>query len=94
MTSGLQNLKPVFSLRVVVAVPSAALRAQGLVVVQQLSVGIAAILSAAIGVHEQARHGRLRPKCALQGTGHQLLGHGGPDLPADDLLAGHVLKSA
>ena len=83
-----------FGLGVVVALTAAALRAQGLVLVQQLPIRVAAVLAAAVGVDEQARGGRLGPKGPLQGTGHQLCGHGGPDLPADDLLAGHVLKGA
>ena len=62
--------------------------------VQQLPVGVAAVLPTPVRVHEQARRGRLGPKRPLQGTGHQPFGHGGPDLPADELLAGRVLKSA
>ena len=54
-----------FRLRIVLAVASVALRAQGLTVVEQVAVGVAAILPAAVGVHEQARRRRLRPKSTL-----------------------------
>ena len=50
MTTGIQNLWSVLSLGVVVAVAASALRAQGLVVVEQLPVGVAAVLAAAVEV--------------------------------------------
>ena len=96
---GFEARPEAFGLCVVVAVAAAALRAQGLVVVQSFAVGIAAVLPALpgttpVGVDEQAGRGRLRPKGPLQGAGHQFFGHGGSDLPAHHLLAGHVLKGA
>ena len=54
-----------FGLCVVVAVAAAALRAHGLVVVQQFALGVAAVLPAPVRVDEQAGRGRLSPKGAL-----------------------------
>ena len=59
-----------FGLRVIIAVAAAALRAQGLVAVQQLPIGVAAVLptlpgTTPVGMHEQAWSGRLGPKRPL-----------------------------
>ena len=67
---GFEARPETFRLRIVVAIAPTALRAQGLVVVEQLAVGVAAILPAlpgttAVGMHEQARRRRLRPISAL-----------------------------
>ena len=45
-----------------VAVALAALRAQGPVLVEQGAVGVAALVPAAVGVHEQTRRGQLDQK--------------------------------
>ena len=54
-----------FGLRIIVAVAAAALRAQRLVVVQQLAVGVAAVLPTPVGMDHEARRGRLSPKSPL-----------------------------
>ena len=54
-----------FSLGIIVAVAATTLRAQGLVVVEQLAVGVATILFTPIGMHQQARREWLGPKGAL-----------------------------
>ena len=56
---------PTFDLRVIIAVAAAALRAHGLVVVQQFAVGIAAVLPAPVRVYEQAGSRRLGSKSPL-----------------------------
>ena len=83
-----------FGLSVVVAIPAAALRTEGLMVVEQLAIGVAAVLPAAVGVHNKPGRGRLGKKAPLQGRGDQLFGHGGGHVPAHDVLAARVLEGA
>ena len=88
-----------FGLGIVVALAATALRAHGLVVVEQLLVGVAAVLAAlpgttAVGVDEQAWGGRLGEKGPPQGRGDQFFRHGGPHVPAHHVLGVHVLKGA
>ena len=83
-----------FCLRIIVAVAAATLRAQGLVVVQQLAVHVATVLPAAVGVDKQVRCGRLSSKSALQGAGNQIFGHGSHHVPTHYLLADHILVRA
>ena len=83
-----------FDLGIIVAVAAPALRAHGSVLVQQLPIRVAAVLPAAVRMHQQAQRRRLGPKSPLQGPGDQFFRHGRPDLPADYVLAGHVLKGA
>jgi len=73
--------------------PAAALRGQGLVVMEPLPVDIAAVLPATVGMHEELG-GQLRQKRALQGGGDQFFGHGGGYVPAHEVLAVHVLEGA
>ena len=59
-----------FGLGVIIAVAAAALRAQGLVTVQQLPIGVAAVLptlpgTTPVGMHKQTCSGRLGPKRPL-----------------------------
>jgi len=75
----------------VVAVAAAVLRAHGLAVAQLLAMRVTAVLSAAVGVDEQAGRGRLASKSALQSNDNQLLGHGSHHVLAYHLLADHIL---
>ena len=68
---------------IIVAVPAPVLRAYGSVAVQQLLVTIAAVLPAAVLIHQQVWRRRLGPKSALQGPGDQFFRHGRLDLPAE-----------
>ena len=67
---GFEARPPAFGLGVIVAVAAPALRAHGLVVAQQLSIGVSAVLPTQVSVDEQARGGLLGPKRPLQGAGH------------------------
>jgi hypothetical protein len=60
-------------------------RAHGFVVVQQLALGIAAVLPTVVEVHEQIWGGERSPKYSLQGAVHQFLGHSGSNLPTDHI---------
>ena len=62
--------------------------------VQQFAIGVAALIPAAVGVHEQTGRGRLGLKSALQGRGNQIIVHRGYDVPAYHLLADHILIGA
>ena len=86
-----------FGLGVVVAITAAALRTHGPVPVQDRTVGVAAILAALpgttpVGVDDEAWGRRLGKKGPLQGRGDQFLGHGGPHMPAHDVLGCRVLE--
>ena len=88
-----------FRLGIVVAVAAPTLRAHALVVVEQLPVGVAAVLAAlpgttAVGVDDKAWGGRLGEKGPLQGRGDQFFRHRGPHVPAHHVLGAHVLKGA
>ena len=60
-----QARPPALGLRVIVAVTAAALRAHSLVVVQQVSIGVAAVLPAPVRMNYQARSRRLGIEGAL-----------------------------
>ena len=83
-----------FVLCVVVVLAAAALRAQGPVLAEPGAVDVAAVLAAAIGIHDQARGGGLGKQVPLQNRGDECFGHGGPHVPADHLPGALLLKRA
>lgn len=83
-----------FSLRIVITAAPTALRAQGPVLVEQGAVGVAEVLPAPVGMHDQARGGGLVVQDPLQSRGGEFFGHGRAHLPADHILSALVLESA
>ena len=65
-----ETLPPAFGLCALVIVATA-LRVQYLMGVEPLPISVTTVLPAPVGIHEQARRGRLCPRGALESSGDQ-----------------------
>ena len=90
-----QAQPPAFGLRIVVAfAASDIVRELGQGLAQQGLVGVAHVLSAPVGVHEEAGGGPIGQQIPMQITGNQCFDHIGAHLSAHHVLGTGILKSA